>query len=210
VISRLDLELQRQLKPVPAPEELWRRIQTGARAKTVPPAVHTAKARWVLLASAPTAAIVLCYLGIGSDPNRSLMKTASRELAAGTSKLDFRSSDPDQIRAWVQSHAGIDVPLASAPSVQFIGAALLQVSTCLVCVSYRVGGKEGKLVVARGGFGGPKHPSMRHFSYGGANILAWVTEGHTYVVAAPMENLQVTCALCHANTARSHFPDRAG
>jgi hypothetical protein len=197
VISRLDLELQRQLKPVHAPEELWRRIQTGTRAKTVP------KGRGVLLASAATAAIVLCYLGFGSDPTRYLVKTASRELAARTDKLDFRSSDPNQIRAWVESHAGIDVPLAGGRSIQFIGVGLLQVSTCLVCVSYRVGGKEGKLVIARGGSGGPKHPSMRHLSYGGANILAWVSAGQTYVIAAPMENLQVTCALCHGNSARS-------
>jgi hypothetical protein len=210
VISRLDLELQRQLEPVPAPEELWKRIRTGARAKTAPPAVHTAKARWVFLTSAATATIVLCYFAIGSDSTGHLAKIASRELAAGTSKLDFRSSDPDRIRAWVRSHAGIDVPLASGRSVEFIGVGLLQVSPCVVCVSYRAGGKEGKLVIGRGGSGGPKHPSMQHWSYRGANILAWVAAGDTYAIAAPVENLQAACALCHGNPLRSDLPDRKG
>jgi hypothetical protein len=193
--SRLDLELRRQLLAVPAPKELWSRVQTGVRTKSVP------RIRWVLWASAATAAIALCYVGLGSDSTPYVAKVASRELAAGSEMLDFRSRDPDDIRAWVQSHAGIDIPLASGRFVQFIGVALRKGSCCAVCVSYRVGGKEGKLVVARGGFGGPKHTSMRHLSYGGANIMMWVAGGQTYAIAGPVENLQVSCAICHGNRA---------
>jgi hypothetical protein len=42
---------------------------------------------------------------------------------------------------------------------------------------------------------------MRHLSYGGANMLAWAAVGQTFVIAAPPENLQASCGLCHANRA---------
>jgi hypothetical protein len=185
--SGLDLELQRQLQRVSAPQELWRRIQTGTRTKGVP------RVRWHLWASAATAALVLFFLMRGT-----------------ADKLDFRSNDPEQIRAWVQSHAGIDVPLVSGRFVRFIGVALLPDSRHAVCVSYRVGGNKGKLVIAGGGSGGPKHTSMRYLSYGGAHILAWVAAGQSYAIAAPPENLQLTCALCHADRTASSFPERSG
>lgn len=194
--NRLDLELQRQLRPVDAPEELWARIQTRTRAK------HTPNLRWLAGAFAG-AAIVLCCLMLRSNATGHLAKTAAQELAARSERVDFRSNDPAQIRAWVRSRAGMDVPLASAGSVRFLGVALLQESPCVVCVSYRIGGKRGDLVIARGGSRGPKHSSMQHLSSGNASILAWAAAGQTYVVAAPVDNLQLTCSLCHIDNAHA-------
>ncbi len=193
--NRLDVELSRHLKPVTAPEELWSkipeelwsripdelwsRIEAGQPANTRP----NTRRRRILWACAAAAVVALCCLRVASDPT------------GYPDKLDFRSSDPQQIRAWVETHAGIDIPLVSGRSVQFIGAALLRGSRFVVCVPYRSGNQWGKLLVARGESGGPKHPSMRHLSDKGATVVAWVEGGQTYAITAPVQH--AACALCH-------------
>jgi hypothetical protein len=184
--NRLDVELTRHLKPVTAPEELWSkipdelwsRIEAG---QALPPA--NTRGRRILWACAAAAVVALCCLRVAPD------RTGYPGM------LDFRSSDPQQIRAWVEAHAGIDIPLVNGRSVQFIGAALLRGSRFVVCVPYRSGNQWGKLLVARGESGGPKHPLMRHLSDRGATVVAWVAGGQTYAIAAPVQ--RVACALCH-------------
>jgi hypothetical protein len=191
-MSRVDLELGRHLQRVTAPDELWSRIQAGLKTAPAP--------RWRLWAvcAATAAAIVgICYFSIGSDSSAYLSQAASRELGTSPEQLDFRSSDPAEIRAWVEAHAGLDIPLASAQSVSFVGVKLLQGSRFLVCVSYCIGDKKGKLFVARGGAGGPRHPSIRHTSYQGASIISWVAGGQSYAIATRKGSLDAACALCH-------------
>jgi hypothetical protein len=190
---RFEAELSRHLKPTAAPEELWTRIQAGHAAgpRTAP--------RWPLLlfASAVLAMAILFGLIPRFKPAPDVSKAAWRELTAG-SRIDFRSNDPEQIRAWVKTHAGLNVPLAAGHSVQFVGASLLHDSDCTVCISFHGDNGAGKLVIARGGADGPLHPSLRQTSYRGAHVVSWVAGGQAYALAStPKENAHAGCVLCH-------------
>ena len=194
MINRIEVELSRHLKPLAAPDDLWRRVQTA-------PAAKVRKPRWLLWPVAVTvaAASALFYFSLKSDSTSSLAKAAWRELSSGTEAVDFRSSDPVEIRAWIEANAGLDVPLGSAHSVQFIGVTLLRSSPCMVCVSYRIGDRRGELLVARGGSGGPKHPSIRQTSFRGATVTSWAAAGQTYAIATSIESPHSACILCHAD-----------
>ena len=203
MINRIDAELSRHLRPLAAPDDLWRRVQTSPGAKAHKP-------RWLRWSVATTVAATcaLSYLSTDPDSRSHLVKMAWRQLASGSETVDFRSSDPVEIRAWIEANAGLDIPLASAHSVQFIGVALLQKTPCMVCVSYRVGNEKGELLAARGGFGGPKHPSIRQTSFKGATIISWVAAGQTYAVATHIEVLRAACVLCHVDRKDPPAADR--
>jgi hypothetical protein len=80
----------------------------------------------------------------------------------------------------------------------------------VVCVSYRIGKEDGELLVARGGLGGPKHPSIRKTSYKGTSIISWATAGQTYTIATTKEGLHSACVLCHMDGKRIPTPPSAG
>ena len=204
MINRIEAELSQHLKPSPAPHELWRSVQTGLSAQVQKP-------RWFLwsIAAAVAATSAFCYFSVDADSTSDLAKAAWRELARGSEKVDFRSSDPVKIRAWIEAHAGLDIPLTSAHSVEFIGATLLKSSPCVVCVSYRIGAEKGELLVARGGSGGPKHPSIRQTFFRGTTTISWAAGGQTYAIATPKEGLHSACVLCHVDPKRSPIPPSA-
>jgi hypothetical protein len=204
VINRIEVELSRHLKPLAAPDDLWRKVQTA-------PVACVRKPRWLLwsVAAAVTAASALFYFSVESDSTSYLAKAAWRELSSGTEPLDFRSSDPLKIRAWIEANAGLDIPLVSTYSVQFIGVTLLRTSPCIVSVSYRIGNRRGELLVARGGSGGPKHPSIRQTSFKGATVTSWAAAGQTYAIAT-MESPHSACILCHVDRKGSLMPPPAG
>ena len=207
MIDRIEVELSRHLKPLVAPPELWSRVQTAPGAKVRKP-------RWLLWSVPATiaATTALCYfnLNVKSDSTSYLAKAAWRELASGPEALDFRSSDPVQIRAWIEAHTGLDIPLASAHSVRLIGVTLLRNSPGMVCVSYRIGNEKGELLVARGGSGGPKHPSIQQTTFRGATVTSWAAAGQTYAIATSMESPHAACILCHLDSKRSAMPTPAG
>lgn len=205
MIDRIEVELSRHLKPMVAPSYLWARVQTAPRTKARKP-------RWLLwpAAAAVAATTALCYFNVQSDSTSSLAKAAFRELASGSEALDFRSSDPVEIRAWIEAHTGLDIPLASAHSVHLIGVTLLRNSPCMVCVSYRIGGEKGELLVARGGSGGPKHPLIQRTSFRGATVTSWAAAGQIYAIATSMESPHSACILCHLDPKRSSTPTPAG
>ena len=176
------------------------------------PGAPVRKPRWLLWSVAATvaAASALFYFGLESDSTSYLAKAAWRELSSGTEPLDFRSSDPLEIRAWIKANAGLDIPLVSAHSVQFIGVSLLRSSPCTVCVSYRIGNRRGELMVARGGSGGPKHPSIRQTSFRGATVTSWAAAGQTYAIATSIRGPHSACILCHVDRKGSPMAPPAG
>jgi hypothetical protein len=204
MINRIEVELSRHLKPSAAPDELWRSVETGLSTKPQKP-------RWLLwsVAAAVAATSAFWYFSFDSDSTSDLAKAAWRELASGSGKIDFRSNDPVQIRAWIEAHAGLDIPLASAHSVEFIGATLLKNSPCVACVSYRIGKEKGELLVSRGILGGPKHPAIRKTSYKGTSLISWAASGQTYAIATTKEGQHSACVLCHDGK-RSPMPPSAG
>ena len=67
--------------------------------------------------------------------------------------------------------------------------------------------ERGELLVARGGFGEPKHPSIRQTSFKGATIISWVAAGQTYAMATHMEVQHANCILCHVDRKGSRAAD---
>ncbi len=96
----------------------------------------------------------------------------------------LRSSDPGEIRAWVQAKAGIDVPLRARPAgVQLKGAS---VSKGTVEIAYRVGNRDGRLMV-----GGRRVAP-------GPRVFTWSMDGRIYTLeCATPDDLRIACGLCH-------------
>jgi hypothetical protein len=195
--SRLERELACRLAPVHAPEQLWEKIQTGAGRSRFP------KLQWRLWAlGAAAATMALAWAGFCLASTSDFEKLAERQLVAGPEKLDFRSTDPAQIRAWVEARTGFAIPLAAGSSVQYIGVSLLHECGLTACISYRVGNCAGKLLVTRGASSQRRHPSIQHTSHQGAAILSWTASGVTYALAGPAKpGVQAGCILCHTDIA---------
>lgn len=208
MVSRVGAELSRHLGPISAPDGLWERIENAAK----PQPMRTLRWPMWAFAAAVAATIALFCFSLRSDTSSYMAQLALRELAAGSGNLDFASADPAQIRAWVKANAGLDLPLADArgsvfePSrdrqgahepVHFLGVSLMREGGLAACVSYRVGGQIGKLLVARGSTA-PQHPALQQTSSEGSVTASWMMGGQTYALAvrAP-QDLRASCVLCH-------------
>jgi hypothetical protein len=162
----LEPALEMHLEHVRAPEELWGRTQNPNR---IQPARQPAAGRTVCL----TVALVLLTLWF---------YPWHRQL---------RSGDAAEIRAWVRTQSGVDVPLQTQSSgrLRLTGARVVKSSTE---ITYQVGDRDGRLVVAKGG------SNARHSAPAGARVFTWSMNGQVYTLActAP-EDLRIACSLCH-------------
>jgi hypothetical protein len=190
VITKLETLLSRHLHPVQAPDELWQRIQGGeAAGRSIP-------TRWPFwaIAAAAAAMLALCF-SLRSATAPELEKLAARESRTGGERLDFRSGDPLEIRNWVKTHAGLDVPMPGklTEDVQLIGVSLLPGDQPVACISYRVRGQVARLLVTHGEFAG------QHSAAPPANgPYSWTLQRQTYLLASsnPQET-SAACVLCH-------------
>ncbi|HLK19507.1 MAG TPA: hypothetical protein VKT81_11135 [Bryobacteraceae bacterium] len=153
--------LARHLDPVAAPEELWERVRNPRviqKKRSVHTGVNAAR-----LGACATALLVIFFL----VPHRGL-----------------KSSDPGQIRGWVQAKSGIDVPLRARPAgVQLTGA---QISKDTVEIAYKVGNRDGRLFI------GGRHTASN------PRVFTWSMHGNTYTLeCATPDDLKVACNLCH-------------
>jgi hypothetical protein len=224
----LERELAGQLCPVAAPDSLWRRIHEQRRPLRVGPQ------RWWNRTTGPVAATLLLTLlaavvwrmGAIRDPQADLRMLAERELRGledGSGKIDIRSTDPREIRAWVRARSGIEVQLPDSATsgnqeVRLVGAGLVQLDRHSVAViSYRVGGKPAALVVAGGRAGSarspagnstgtpagndsPLHGAPRIGSAKEMSLYSWSVGAAEYTIAfGGTEEPQRACLLCHAN-----------
>lgn len=172
----LERELQRGLRPVSAPPELWDRVQS---ARVSRPQEATRKLVWALALAVVLAAVALSLV-------RSPLRQDSQQMA-------FHCQNPAQLRAWVRANTGLDVPLRDAPpaSIQLIGA---QADQGRVEIAYRAGGRDAVLRVSPSG-GGPANGSHSHVS---GNLSSWVMSGQRYtLVSSDAADLQIACKLCH-------------
>ena len=156
----VETALAHELRPAAAPEGLWQRIRDPR------PAARPSRT-WNLAALAACAALVLATVWL--YPGR----------------REIRSSDSRQIRAWVRTTSGVDVPLkAQLPAhIQLTGARFTKAQTE---IDYRVRDRAGRLII-----GGPRIASN-------STVFSWTMDGRVYTLACgDPEDLRLSCSLCH-------------
>lgn len=168
----IEAELRRELRPVRAPEELWERVQ---RREAV---VSRGGRGYVWLLAAAAMVMVVLFLA--------------------RPRGEFRSGDAARIRAWLQLHTGLDVPLQASTALRLVGAKGTDGRAEIAC---RIGDRDAKLVVSRARAGLVE--ASAHQTYMGGKALSWAMRGQLYTLAcASPEDLQVACMLCHAGGVR--------
>jgi len=186
----LESELQRGLRPVTAPPELWDRVKTG---QVAPPRKTNQKLVW-----ATAATVVLIAVGLSSVYRQSFAgdeAAALQALAADSQRIAFHCQNPAELRAWVRAKTGLDLPLRaqSSPSIELIGAQMIDGSRG-VEVAYRAGNRDAVLVVSRADAWSGNRPHTR----GSGNVSSWVMDGQRYTLASnDPADLQLACKLCH-------------
>jgi hypothetical protein len=198
--------LARHLGRVKAPDELWARIQApGAQAETVaPPAGFGWKLAFAAAGTLALAAGVFWMVHEPRDPIGENETLAARALSGGPEKLDFRSEAAPEVRAWVKSHAGLDVPLPvnTIASVKLLGAHVTPGKNT-VEILYQVEGKSAVLTVAKADpevAGDGAHRFLGGAQRDGARMSSWTMRGQMYTVACPYpQDPRAGCLLCHAN-----------
>ena len=167
--QRLEPELQRGLREVTAPQELWDRIQTHKAAAT------RRDNRPLVWAMAATVMLITFGLSVVQHNN------VDFPVLAGD-----RCQNPAQLRAWVRAKTGLDLPLRAdsspSPSIQLIGAQMVD-GTLGVKIAYRTGNHDAVLLVSRAD--GPEN--MPHSRFGQRFTLA----------SSDPADLQLACKLCH-------------
>ncbi|HYV62227.1 MAG TPA: hypothetical protein VE958_06110 [Bryobacteraceae bacterium] len=199
-------ELSRHLGPVKAPDELWDRVQQGARTPERLPMPMWGKS-WIFVAAA-VAAVAGLAVGVNLTRNRnmSLEELAVAALVRSPDQLKFRSAEPASVRAWIKSGTGLDVPMPSqlSPAVQLVGATVVSSKVPTAEVAYRVGDMNVTLAISKADpAADSKHAFVRSGSYHGANFTTWSMRGQMYTVAAA--DTRVGCLLCHNGGAPSRL-----
>jgi hypothetical protein len=177
--SWLAPELERGLREVTAPPELWDRIQAPKRA----PAGGSRRLAWAL-----AAAVVLIAFGL------STVHRESAAIESDSQPLAFHCQNPAQLRAWVKARTGLDVPLRGAPpaSIQLIGARDLGPRNERVEIAYRAGDRDALLLVSRASGAAVPHNNLT------AKTSSWVMNGERFTLACDNPaDLQLACKLCH-------------
>jgi hypothetical protein len=180
----LEPELQRGLREVSAPPELWDRV----RAAQAPQSRRTHRGLvWAMAATVVLAAVALSLV-------RSPDETAALQALAGDSQqMAFHCQNPAQLRAWVRASTGLDVPLRAAlpPSIQLIGA---RNAGARVEIAYQAGGRDAVLLVSRADGASANAPHSRT----SGNVSSWVMDGQRFTLASSdAADLQLACKLCH-------------
>jgi len=165
----LEPMLARHLGPATAPEGLWERI---VEPRPQPSGISTS--RLVLAFAAVLVAAVLLW---GFHPGR-----------ATNQMVEFRSGELAEVRSWVRTNTGLEVPLHSVPSARLIGASVLKSGEASARIVYRVDGSDLTLLVADAG--SAPIPT--------GSALSWTAQGQRYTVECDNpEGLKIGCQLCH-------------
>jgi hypothetical protein len=167
--------LERGLRPVAAPPELWDRVRNS---KPVSSRGSNRMLVWAMAATVVLAAVAL-----------SLVRSPVRD----SQQLAFHCQNPAQLRAWVKANTGLDVPLRGTPAaaIQLIGARAVDGRAE---IAYREGNRDSLLLVSRAKAGSANAPH----SFVSGNVSAWVMAGQQFSLAcADPAALQLACKLCH-------------
>lgn len=203
--EQFEPELARHLAPAKAPDELWARIQ-GARLqgpefspRQRPP---LSSPRWIWAAGAVALVALAAGVTLWLNRNLSAEDRAVRALRRAPEELQFRSADSAELRTWLKTGAGLDVPLPAhtAPAVLLVGASVSRTGVPTAEISYRVGKVDAALVVSKIPIeGNGKHTFHKGGARNGTKFLSWTMRGQMYTIAAA--DATVGCMLCHSTGA---------
>jgi hypothetical protein len=205
--SWLEPTLARHLGRMKAPDELWDRVQAPrAQQQEVSPkpAFFGRKLAWTMAAAAVAAAGVW-MLHQPRDPIAENEALAARTLNGGASRMEFRSEQAPEIRAWVKAKAGLDIPLpvSTSAAVRLLGAHVTAGRDSTAEILYQVNGRNAVLTIAKvdpkiGGDG--SHRFLGGGTRDGARTSSWTMRGQMYTVACPFPvDPRAGCTLCHAS-----------
>jgi len=198
-------ELKRHLAPVKAPDELWDRVRSGKVSSREP---RTAASTWRWAVAAVAAIVVVAGVAVWLNRPLSSEELAVRALNHGPEQMEFRSENLAELRTWVKTGTGLDIPLSgrTAPSVRLIGAHVVKASAIrkgspAVEISYRVGDAGVALVISKAQpQGDGRHAFVKRGSSHGANFQSWTMRGQMYTIASvgASADARVGCMLCHS------------
>lgn len=197
-----DPELKRHLGPVKAPDELWDRVRGAGGSASVYVLKPRRSGVWQWAAAA--AATVAIVAGITVWQNRELSgeERAVRALSRAPEQLQFRTADLVELRTWVKSGTGMDLPLPvrTASSVELVGAYVSGKDRPTAEISYRVGGMDATLVVSKIPMEGDgRHQFVKSGSFRGSSFQSWTMRGQMYTIASA--DARAGCLLCHSTGA---------
>ena len=195
-----------------APDLLWNRIQNPQLSNEKISA--RTSSMWMQWGFASAALVLLGTLSAGIWWVRNLNpKPTSPEamavaaLAYKPDNLSLQTSDTTQIRNWVRTNSGIDIPLPPkhAATIQVIGARLIEGATPMAEVSYQVGGYRAALLVTKDPSGKrtyPNHGLRPSDPVETAHVSSWSMRGQSYTLASDArgEEFETACLLCHDQT----------
>lgn len=203
-MDRLDLILERHLGPVSAPNGLWDVVQhppTPRRRRQIPGSMVA------LAAVLPIVAV--CLLPRHGNAPLSRQALAIEALSREPEDLELRSDTVTEIRTWVKSKTGLDIPLPAATSegVRMTGVCALKGGALTVEVAYRVSGHNAALLVSKASVmssGERTHRFLKCESVGGTRVSSWTMHGQLYTLAyaansnAAAAGGKEECLLCHS------------
>jgi hypothetical protein len=197
----LEPVLERHLVQVAAPEALWHRIQNPGTRKA-----EGRRSKMLLVPVAAALAVVAAWTWL---PRHSWGTLSDRELAVQAlnrepEDLDLRSDTVTEIRTWVKSRTGLDLPLPArtADTVRLTGVCAVKGGVPAVEVSYRVKGRHAALLVSKAGpaalGAAGNHRFLKCESIGGTRVSSWTMRGQLYTLAYSAHgDAREECLLCH-------------
>ena len=192
-------ELSRHLGPVKAPDELWDRVHGTQTVHQLRPSRGMT---WQWAAAALATVAVVAGITVWQNRELSGEERAVRALSRTPEQLEFRSENLTEIRTWVKTGTGLDVPMPgrTSPAVRMIGAHVNRAGVPTAEIAYRVGDADVSLVVSKIPLEGDgRHQFVKSGSYHGSSFQSWTMRGQMYTIASA--DAKVGCLLCHSTGA---------
>jgi len=192
-------ELSRHLGPVKAPDELWDRVHGTQTVHQLRPSRGMT---WQWAAAALATVAVVAGITVWQNRELSGEERAVRALSRTPEQLEFRSENLAEVRTWVKTGTGLDVPMPgnTSPAVRMIGARVNRAGVPTAEIAYRVGDADVSLVVSKIPLEGDgRHQFVKSGSYHGSSFQSWTMRGQMYTIASA--DAKVGCLLCHSTGA---------
>jgi len=197
--NNLDPVLEKHLGRVEAPANLWSHVRQPAAVRPT----SVSWSAWVTVAATLAITAGGWTLWQQMRTPQSVEAKAVAALSQGPEDLGLHSENAGDVRNWVRTNSGIDIPLPPKHSamVRIIGASVTEDTNPIAQVSYEVGEYRAALLVTKDPTGKttyPHHEARDSDPYQTARVSSWSMKGQSYTLAwsAPGE-ARVACLLCH-------------